>query len=628
MDAKDSRAAHAVALSAEYDYAVLPCKELEKTPAIRHGCNDATRDTDVIEKWFEQLPNANVGIATGEPSGVVVVDVDTKSCPDAIENARKLCGLDDFTILDTMTVQTPSGGQHWYFKAPDFPVRNYVGIVPGVDIRGDGGYVVVPPSATKQGTYTFISDWPAVAMPDALRDRLKSAQKQKGNGAALTWDDVTGIAVDKGGRNDALTRLAGRLWNNGLRTDELYAVLAERNKLYKPPLSDDEVRRIVASAERNFERKSPLIEFLGPDISTVAPPEPKVVIPEILPCSSTIFAGAGHEGKTVSLLFMTVRITLGLPIFGRDTREGPVLFVFGEDSTDDVRRLVHFICRNDPQMRGQGKKLHERLHLLNAAKAGGSLLLQKSGSWHPGSWFDWIERIIENKGYSAVILDTVSSLGLPESIGMNDAAAAYHLAANRIAEQHNVAFVGSHHVSQWAATERHIGMYAARGATAITDNARCVIQVQRHQDGDPYQCPVETDNLHVVRWHIVKHKWSPLTAETPLWLVGDKYQCSDYRELTGARLAEAQRLAGIERRDADTEATFAKIEDSLDVCEKRNVAATKDNLADFADGLGVNRARRAIDQMVNAGLIVGDKVSTGSAGPKPMVYRRKRYGED
>ena len=85
------------------------------------------------------------------------------------------------------------------------------------------------------------------------------------------------------------------------------------------------------------------LERVGEDIAVTEPPKPREVIPEILPCASTIVAGAGHEGKSVTLIFIAIRIALGLKIFGRETREGPVLYAFGEDSTTDVRRLVRVL---------------------------------------------------------------------------------------------------------------------------------------------------------------------------------------------------------------------------------------------------------------------------------------------
>ncbi len=372
------------------------------------------------------------------------------------------------------------------------------------------------------------------------------------------------------------------------------------------------------------------LERVGEDIAVTEPPKPSEVIPEILPCASTIVAGAGHEGKSVTLIFIAIRIALGLKIFGRDAREGPVLYAFGEDSTTDVRRLVHLITRRSYPEQNMSKRLNERLHLLNVSRVPSNpkLLRELNGAWQPAEWFDQVEHIVTGRGYSAIILDTLSSLGLPESMGMNDAAAAYHLAANRIAETHDLAFIGSHHVGQNAAKAREIGMYSARGATAITDNARCVIQLQRHEAGDPYACPFDIEGKYVTRLHVVKHKWSRLTIETPLWIEGEHYQCTDHAELTGPRLADAKRQAYQQRQDAKIEQAFERIEDAIDVCQKRRLELTKGNIATFADGLGVNRANRTVNQMVAAGRLVIEEKKSDGPGRPPEIFRRKRFGED
>jgi hypothetical protein len=135
-------------LAASLDYAgrgwpVFPCRPRTKTPATPHGLKDATLDVGLIEGWWAQWPDANVAILTGQPSGLVVVDVD-------VEGLGAWYGLcDRFGTPPTATVQTPSGGLHVYF-AHDYSrgdVRNSAGkIAPGIDVRGTGGYVVAPPS--------------------------------------------------------------------------------------------------------------------------------------------------------------------------------------------------------------------------------------------------------------------------------------------------------------------------------------------------------------------------------------------------------------------------------------------------------------------------------------------------
>jgi hypothetical protein len=121
---------------------VFPCRPRTKTPATAHGLKDATLDVGLIEAWWTRWPDANVAIATGQPSGLVVVDVESKASAPGT-------ACDRFGMPPSATVETPSGGLHVYFEH-DFAhgdVRNSAGrVAPGIDVRGSGGYVVAPPS--------------------------------------------------------------------------------------------------------------------------------------------------------------------------------------------------------------------------------------------------------------------------------------------------------------------------------------------------------------------------------------------------------------------------------------------------------------------------------------------------
>ncbi len=127
--------------------AVFPLEERGKRPITRNGCKDATTDAAQVKAWWQQYPESNIGIATGSRSGgIFVIDLD-------VDEDR---GIDGYHMLedwqrengrfpDTWTAITGRGGYHLYFKY-DSEVRNRAGIIDGVDIRGEGGYVVAPPS--------------------------------------------------------------------------------------------------------------------------------------------------------------------------------------------------------------------------------------------------------------------------------------------------------------------------------------------------------------------------------------------------------------------------------------------------------------------------------------------------
>lgn len=128
------------------DIPVFPCAPGGKRPLTTHGFQDASTDPAIIGSWWRRWPDANIGIPTGAASGVDVVDVDVHSTGTgfpALEHARRAGFVDGWAWL----VRTPSGGAHAYFpRGADREQRSWQ--VPGkhIDFRGDGGYIIVPPS--------------------------------------------------------------------------------------------------------------------------------------------------------------------------------------------------------------------------------------------------------------------------------------------------------------------------------------------------------------------------------------------------------------------------------------------------------------------------------------------------
>jgi hypothetical protein len=133
---------------AAHGWPVFPCHwdggpRLRKTPLTRNGFKDASRDPQAIQQWWGRWATALIGLPTGEVSGIVVLDVDVKR-----SEANGFDSLEDLgrSILpETPTAHTESGGVHVYFRCPDQDVRNSASrIAPGLDVRANGGYVIVP----------------------------------------------------------------------------------------------------------------------------------------------------------------------------------------------------------------------------------------------------------------------------------------------------------------------------------------------------------------------------------------------------------------------------------------------------------------------------------------------------
>jgi hypothetical protein len=143
---------------------VFACAQT-KRPITPHGLHDATRDLAAVRDQFRRAGAAMIGVPTGRASGVIAIDIDVKNGAPGLEwlaaNHRRL--------PRTRRHRTMSGGIHLLFEAPPQPIRNSVGkIAPGVDVRGDGGYIIFPPSPG----YSIEDDAMPAPMPEWLLSLL------------------------------------------------------------------------------------------------------------------------------------------------------------------------------------------------------------------------------------------------------------------------------------------------------------------------------------------------------------------------------------------------------------------------------------------------------------------------
>ena len=123
------------------------CDHPGKHPRTPNGVKDATSDETIIKAWWKRWPDANIGIATGRPSGVLVLDVDGKVGRASLEKLQAEHGR----LPKTVTVKTGKGS-HRYFLCGDDRIRNSVGSLgKEIDVRGDGGYAVAAGSVHVSG---------------------------------------------------------------------------------------------------------------------------------------------------------------------------------------------------------------------------------------------------------------------------------------------------------------------------------------------------------------------------------------------------------------------------------------------------------------------------------------------
>ena len=127
-----------------------------KTPLIKDQKNRASNKEKVINRLFAPFPNAMFAVPTGPVNGITIIDFDIRDSYNGVSNFIQ----EGYMILKTSLAKTPSGGFHLYFGSGDQSIPNSVSkLAIGVDVRGDGGYVIAPPSQSIKGTYKWETDW-------------------------------------------------------------------------------------------------------------------------------------------------------------------------------------------------------------------------------------------------------------------------------------------------------------------------------------------------------------------------------------------------------------------------------------------------------------------------------------
>jgi bifunctional DNA primase/polymerase-like protein/primase-like protein len=244
------RRSHLLRAALEYaaqGWPVFPCKPQGKTPLVADWPNRATTDQSRITAMWNANPNANIGIVTGERSGLLALDVDDPASLDELEAKHG-------ELPATRTHATGSGGMHYLFRyPPGETIRNSAGkLGKGLDVRGEGGYIIAPPSRTMR-PYEVLDELPLASPPAWMLKALRGTERgRRGKPSVRAGGDVTaaldGPPIPEGERNHTLAVLAGRL-HDGTRTLEaLSADLLEINAARcTPPLPDAEVERIAQS---------------------------------------------------------------------------------------------------------------------------------------------------------------------------------------------------------------------------------------------------------------------------------------------------------------------------------------------------------------------------------------------
>ncbi|MDT2501025.1 bifunctional DNA primase/polymerase [Enterococcus avium] len=252
---------------AELGFEVLPLKTNEKVPMTTNifhsGFKSATTDKNKIRQHWQQYPSSNIGIRICE--GLIIMDIDV----------HKENGFDSLAVLerefkklpDTFTVNTPTGGKHYYFSLPkEVVIDRQINAFKGIDLLTNG-YVVASPSLIDGRKYVvtsgsinklaYLPEWLLKAFethrernPSSFQQNYKPGKKYTG---ALLDELVAGAMV--GGRNDWIMRMTSKMLAVGAELDTIYRLLLVANESFlSEPLPLSEINATFKSRVKKHTR--------------------------------------------------------------------------------------------------------------------------------------------------------------------------------------------------------------------------------------------------------------------------------------------------------------------------------------------------------------------------------------
>lgn len=487
------------------------CSSPGKHPRTHRGLHDGTTDVGIINEWWRKWPEANIMVCTGimtDGQYLTVLDVDVKNDHDGHERLREVEQQFGVRVPEAPTVLSGrGGGVHYWFVSP-VEVRNGSNILPrdsgepsGLDVRGEGGYVIAPPSRHYSGDrYTWdagsvdrLPSWPSWLGTKTERERKQSAEPLAGK-------------FIQGGRNNALTSLAGVMRRKGCSEQEIVALLSTSNRTRcHPPLDPKDVEKIARSVSK-YEPSDPVT---GTDaappadawaqyqyISSVAtfterPKSRQYLLTDlrtnhgVLPVGKAgMLIAEGGAGKTMALTQLAIAIATGAPWMGtfRVLKPGRTLLILGEEDAEEVQRRLY----NAREGIGAPAPPPGSIVVLPLAGVPSPMVvMDPQKNWVDGPFLTWLRGYIAETGpYDLIALDPLSRFAGADAEKDNAAATRFVQALESLGG--NV--LCAHHNNKESRTNKNgspgtVTTSGARGVSAFTDGVRWVatLSIERPQ---------------------------------------------------------------------------------------------------------------------------------------------------
>jgi hypothetical protein len=434
----------------------IPIKPRDKRPLVSwEEFQKAPADQAQLQQWGKEFQGANVGIVTGAVSDIVVIDIDSDP---AKEKLKTLLG--NYAIDEVPRSRTGKGWQ-LFFKHPGTPIQNRTGVFPGLDVRGDGGYVVAPPSIHPNGKpyhweVPLRDELPK--LPVELLKLITQSPEQHYRARFNTVEALNG--VPEGQRDETVFKLACKLRSADVPQEMAAQLVIEAAKNCEPPFHETIALEKVARAYAKYRPKGNGAKepefwptFLTAKDILQAPADPTRWLWEnCLPLGGcSILVSKPKLGKSTLAANLEIAIARGVPFLNRATQQAGVAYVSLDASLPEMADVfVKFgLKESDPIF-------------LHAGTA-------------PKDCVGWIMQRVKENGVKLVVIDTIQRLFKFRDV--ND----YSQVVNAMdplleaAREGNIHLLFTHHARKDTADD----LDAAIGSTAIRGLAYTYLHLKR-----------------------------------------------------------------------------------------------------------------------------------------------------
>ena len=485
-------------------------KTLGKTPLVRwRGYQSQLPEEDDVRFWWRKWPQANIGLATGELAGVLVLDADGT---DARKECLKRGGLDQ-----TPTVWTGKiGGAHFHLAYPGGDVRNFARKLPGTDMRAQGGYVLMPPSVHATGNeYRWADGTEHLArasVPTWLTELFTASPEAAGEfHGTIDLDEIL-TGIPEGKRDDTLFRYACKLRQEDMPQGEAEERLRLAARACRPPFDEDAAVGKVRRAYSNPEYDPPgsptveVDEFFAPESGRArAAEEPSLPIGFMRPIeelfdkefppidwlvqdlfsagSNGWIAAEPKVGKSWIALELAYCLSTGTPFLGRFAVSRPrrIFYIQEEDSERRVHDRLNMLIQGDPsRVRPSGE------YFKHAVRQG--FKLDRDGC------LSVLRAEIEAHSPEVILLDVFNRLHGSDENKQQDMTAILN-ELNAITNKYGCSFIIVHHNRKPQAGNEARGNQMIRGSGVLAGWGECSLYLRKGKNDETiYVLPESKDS--------------------------------------------------------------------------------------------------------------------------------------